>query len=127
MMTILISLIFISIINIERINATIHLNRSSLSQLCNCDINSDFINLQRKNISSIDPSTFKGLANLKNLNLANNNLSSLDATVFEGLSNLKRLDLSGNFFSSIGGYTFQGIKPSYLNFFIFKIFKILRS
>ena len=81
---------------INSINGQVHLNRSNLAQICNCDINSTRINLYYNGIVSIDSKTFKGLSNLQTLWLNNNQLSSIDANSFQGLSNLNELYLYNN-------------------------------
>ena len=70
---------------INAINGQVHLNRNNLAQLCDCNINSNTIDLSSKGIVSIDANTFQGLSNLQRLYLYNNKLSSIDAKTFQGL------------------------------------------
>ena len=70
------SLLFV-LINLK--NAQVHLNRSNLAQICNCDINSARMDLSYKELVSIDTNTFQGSSNLQRLYLQNNQLSSIDA------------------------------------------------
>ena len=97
------------LILINSINGQIHLERSNLAQMCNCDINSTVIDLRSKGIVSIDSNAFQGLSKLKYLYLYGNELSSIDNTTFQGLSNLLELYLNFNQLSSIGTNTFQGL------------------
>ncbi len=49
--------------------AQIHLTKSNLDELCNCKSSQSIsIDLIRKNIATIDSSTFKGLNSLSNIN-----------------------------------------------------------
>ncbi len=86
---------------INSINRQVHLNRSNLAQICNCDINSTKIYLNSTKIVSIKANTFQDLSNLQLLYLSNNQLSSIDAKTFQSLSNLLWLYLNNNQLSSI--------------------------
>ncbi len=71
----------------ENSNAQIHLNKTNLATICNCGpMNSSSINLNYKKIETIDPDTFKRLFSLRELKLEHNNLSSIHPTTFKGLT-----------------------------------------
>lgn len=71
---------------------------------------SSSIILKNKNISKIDPNTFKEMKNLTLLDLSNNQISTLDFTELTGLSKLKSLKLAQNSFSKLQSYMFQNQK-----------------
>jgi Leucine-rich repeat (LRR) protein len=92
------------------LNAQIHLNRTNLAYLCNCDpLNTSSIRLSNQNIKTIDPDTFTGLTFLQRLTLSGNHLSVLNASTFHGLTSLRELYISSNQISSIDPGLFNGL------------------
>ncbi len=88
---------FILVVIFDNLNAKIHLNRSNLATICGCDLmQSSYISLRFRNITTIDPATFTGLTSLQVLELYNNEISSIDPATFKGLTSLRWLSLSSN-------------------------------
>ena len=92
----MISTLSLLLMLMNSINGQVHLDRSNLAQICNCDINSYRFNLSSKRIVSIDGKTFQGLSNLQTLLLDNNQLRSIDFITFQGLSKLSSIVLRSN-------------------------------
>jgi len=81
----------------ERLNAQNNFNKQNLATICACyPIQETSINLSSKNIKTIDPATFTGLASLQTLWLNNNQISSINPSSFNGLYSLEKLYLNNN-------------------------------
>lgn len=108
-----------------RIQGDIYLNLNNLEELAIFDSDlSEFslksdtftnltnlvrLELQRSNISQIEPGAFKYLKRLKRLNLKANKITSINRNAFEGLFNLEELDLSWNKITEIDVRTFDSL------------------
>ncbi len=68
------------------------------------------LRLNDNQITSIQPGTFQGLSKLWELNLQNNRITSIQPGTFQGLSNLEELVLMNNQITSIQSGTFQGLQ-----------------
>jgi Leucine-rich repeat (LRR) protein len=102
-----------------------NLNRALLLQWIPFGISSPFIDLDNRQIETIDPDTFAGLTTLTYLELFSNKLTDLDYRVFNGLTGLKSLTLYNNLLRIIDSYTFRElISLEVLNLYNNKIIAI---
>ncbi|MYJ56907.1 MAG: leucine-rich repeat domain-containing protein, partial [Rhodothermaceae bacterium] len=67
------------------------------------------LNLQRRNISSLQEGDFDGLVSLTRLDLNFNDLSTLPADIFDELNSLTVLGLRGNYLSTLPDGIFDGL------------------
>jgi len=68
------------------------------------------VNLEENLLTIIEPNTFSGLTNLKELYFSHNNIKYIDWTTFEGSSSLEVIDLSNNEITSIDENAFSELK-----------------
>lgn len=102
-----------------------NLNRALLTQWIPFGINSPFIDLDNRQIETIDPDTFNGLTTLTYLELFSNKITDLDPTIFNGLTGLKSLTLYNNLLRIIDSGTFKElINLEVLNLYNNKIIAI---
>lgn len=88
----------------------VELNRANLDELCECNSAvADTINLEYKDIDSINPNTFQGLTQLEHLYLDHNMLTKLEDDTFKGLFRLSVLSLSNNEIHTISENIFNGL------------------
>ncbi|XP_019622223.1 PREDICTED: uncharacterized protein LOC109468415 [Branchiostoma belcheri] len=67
------------------------------------------LNIQRSNVSVIQPGAFRGLARAQTLSLADNRISELECDAFIGLEQLKTLQLQQNAISYLSQCAFRGL------------------
>jgi Leucine-rich repeat (LRR) protein len=70
--------------------------------------NAGFLDLDNKNIISIEDGTFNGLTKIHSLNLRENQLTSINRATFDGLTDLANLYLQNNQIESIDEKAFMG-------------------
>ena len=88
----------------------IHLSRDNLAQMCNCNIHTiQRIDFLFRNITSVDPLTFRNLTNLRVISLDGNQLTSVDENLYQGLINLIWIDLDRNFLTYLPPRLFSGL------------------
>jgi len=90
-------------------NTISFLNRQILEKKFSNLTNLQLIILNNKQITSIDPSTFRGLTNLQEISLCDNQITSIDPSTFNGLTNLQKISLYDNQITSIHPSTFRGL------------------
>lgn len=92
-----ISLAFAIILMIEQIDCQVVLTRQLLEQWYGDELqNAGFLDLDNKNIISIEDGAFNGLTKIHSLNLRENQLTSINRATFDGLTDLANLYLQNN-------------------------------
>ncbi len=87
-----------------------NLDRSNLHDVCGCDISStDQIWAPSLGIQSVNPDTFQGLTNIRQINFDGNQLTFIDGNIFSGLFNLRVIDLQRNQLSSLSSNLFSSL------------------
>ena len=96
--------IILFLILFKNIRTQIHLNSSNLEDTCSCDLSdATYVNLDYKNVITIDVDTFTGLVSLLTLSLEYNYIATIEADTFSELNSLQYLSLAHNQITTITG------------------------
>jgi Leucine-rich repeat (LRR) protein len=72
-------------------------------------LNQEIIDLRFRSFKEIDPNTFNGLPNLKNIYFNGNQIKEIHPNTFNGLANLELINFSSNQIKEIHPNTFNGL------------------
>ena len=97
------------LLNIVRISKCVHLNQTILFTMFNYTINSELVDLNGRDIESIDLLTFNGMTSLKLLHLEHNRLTQIENGLFNGLTRLREIWLESNKLITIDRNAFVGL------------------
>jgi hypothetical protein len=96
-------------LNIIRISICFHLNQNILFTMFNYTIDSELVDLNGRDIESIDLLTFNGMKSLKLLHLEYNRLTRIEYGLFSGLTRLREIWLESNQLITIDRNAFVGL------------------